>query len=111
MLFRCRRQDLNLHWVNLNQALNLACLPIPPLRRGFRLPLLAYREGEANQESAAWSMAGALPGKARRKKNLRLCRLDAFENPQCRWVPQTRFSDPTQCGGLASAGSMLAPCG
>ena len=28
----CRRQDLNLHWVNPNQALNLARLPIPPLR-------------------------------------------------------------------------------
>src|SRR5215471_5349053 len=31
----CRRQDLNLHWVNPNQALNLARLPIPPLRRGW----------------------------------------------------------------------------
>ena len=38
----CRRQDLNLHWVNPNQALNLARLPIPPLRRG-RLPLYLMR--------------------------------------------------------------------
>src|SRR5262245_29495240 len=30
---RCRRQDLNLHEVNPHQALNLARLPIPPLRR------------------------------------------------------------------------------
>lgn len=30
----CRRQDLNLHWVNPNQVLNLARLPIPPLRLG-----------------------------------------------------------------------------
>jgi hypothetical protein len=28
----CRRQDLNLHCLNGNQALNLARLPIPPLR-------------------------------------------------------------------------------
>ena len=28
----CRRQDLNLHSLNGNQALNLARLPIPPLR-------------------------------------------------------------------------------
>src|SRR5215471_2941297 len=38
----CRRQDLNLHWVNPNQALNLARLPIPPLRRG-RLSLYLMR--------------------------------------------------------------------
>ena len=36
---QCRRQDLNLHWVNPNQALNLARLPIPPLRHGFRIQL------------------------------------------------------------------------
>ena len=29
----CRRQDLNLHSLVGNQALNLARLPIPPLRR------------------------------------------------------------------------------
>src|SRR5262245_47664307 len=35
----CRRQDLNLHCLNGNQALNLARLPIPPLRRrGLPLP-------------------------------------------------------------------------
>ena len=30
---KCRRQDLNLHYHVANQPLNLACLPIPPLRR------------------------------------------------------------------------------
>jgi RNA polymerase sigma factor (sigma-70 family) len=40
----CRRQDLNLHWVNPNQALNLARLPIPPLRlRGVSLTLRTDR--------------------------------------------------------------------
>src|SRR6266849_8554575 len=39
----------------------------------------------------------------RRIKNLRLCRLDAFENPQFTWVPQARVLDPTSWGGLASA--------
>src|SRR5262245_39398425 len=33
---RCRRQDLNLHSLDGNQALNLARLPIPPLRRRGR---------------------------------------------------------------------------
>ena len=33
LTLQCRRQDLNLHSLNGNQALNLARLPIPPLRR------------------------------------------------------------------------------
>jgi hypothetical protein len=33
----CRRQDLNLHDLYGHQALNLACLPIPPLRRVYYL--------------------------------------------------------------------------
>src|SRR5713101_5533140 len=37
---RCRRQDLNLHCHYGNQALNLARLPIPPLRRGWLLHTL-----------------------------------------------------------------------
>ena len=44
----CRRQDLNLHSHYRNQALNLARLPIPPLRLG-----LWYYQGSArgNQEA------------------------------------------------------------
>jgi RNA polymerase sigma factor (sigma-70 family) len=44
----CRRQDLNLHWVNPNQALNLARLPIPPLRL-LGVPLTLRTDGAAVQ--------------------------------------------------------------
>ena len=43
-----------------------------------------------------WQSLGA-------QKDLHLCRLDGFENPQLKRVPYARFLDPTH-GGLASAG-------
>jgi hypothetical protein len=47
----------------------------------------------------------------RAKKDLHLCRLDGFENPQLKRVPYARFLDPTH-GGLASAGQRIsAPYG
>src|SRR5262249_855651 len=42
----CRRQDLNLPCLYGNQALNLARLPIPPLRRGGMYPYLRERRTE-----------------------------------------------------------------
>jgi hypothetical protein len=33
VLLQCRREDSNLHSLNGNQVLNLARLPIPPLRQ------------------------------------------------------------------------------
>ncbi len=40
---KCRRQDLNLHSHYRNQALNLARLPIPPLRRVLRSHFHIFR--------------------------------------------------------------------
>ncbi len=34
------------------------------------------------------------------EKNLRLCRVDAFENPQFTGEPDIQFSDPTHRVGL-----------
>jgi hypothetical protein len=47
---RCRRQDLNLHDLYGHQALNLARLPIPPLR----LTLRQHGKRIGNQELAAY---------------------------------------------------------
>ena len=45
-------------------------------------------------------------------KNLHLCRVDAFENPQCKWVPHARITDPTTKVGLHAPDILnLAPRG
>lgn len=56
--------------------------------------------------STSWFVHDTARGKAPagcfclKKKILRLCRVDAFENPQFTWVPQARVSDPIARMGL-----------
>ena len=111
-------------------------LPKPLSRNGFAKSKEPVKStltvGKPNLHSAnSWRPNGlrgeigrsAAPGReeiffgrpARRRKNLRLCRFGAFENPQCTWVPHARVMDPTtrpeRRVGLHAPDRLLAPAG
>src|SRR5205085_9101916 len=55
---KCRREDSNLHSLYGNQVLNLARLPIPPLRLGRPLTPTLFQTGPGRQASCV-GRAGA----------------------------------------------------
>jgi hypothetical protein len=70
---RCRREDSNLHSLNGNQVLNLARLPVPPLRHAqeYLRPTPEGRQerGKSSPAHWAWQKIREESGVSSRKKN------------------------------------------